>query len=72
MLKFIIEEYKNKCKYLLLGTGDNNKILSYYRKFGFSYSHRITNFFVDNYDHEMIEDGKQLVDMLYLKLKYRD
>jgi ribosomal protein S18 acetylase RimI-like enzyme len=72
MLKYIIEEYKNKCKKLLLGTGDNSKILSYYKKFGFAYSHTIKNFFVDNYDHEMFEDGKQLVDMIYLKLEYNE
>ncbi len=53
VLKYIIEEYKNKCKRL-----------SYYKKFGFVYSHTIKNFFVDNYDREMFEDGKQLVDMM--------
>jgi len=70
MLKYIIKEYKNKCKKLLIGTGDIGKILSYYEKFGFIYSHKIKNFFVDNYDHEMFDDGKQLVDMVYLKLEY--
>ena len=69
MLKYIIEKYRNKCKVLLLGTGDNVKILSFYRKFGFKYSHTIEDFFVDNYDHEMYEDGKQLKDMVYHKLK---
>ena len=72
MLKYIIEEYKNKCKKLLLGTGDNSKILSYYGKIGFAYSHTIKNFFVENYDHEMFEDGKQLVDMIYLKFEYEE
>ena len=71
MLKYIIEEYKNKCKKLLIGTGDIEKILSYYKKFGFIYSHKIKDFFVDNYDHEMFEDGKQLIDMVYLKLEYK-
>ena len=70
MLKYIIDVYKNKCKNLLIGTGDNNKILLYYEKFGFSYSHTIKNFFVDNYDHQIFEDGKQLVDMIYLKFEY--
>ena len=70
MLKFIIEEYKRKCKKLLLGTGDNDKILSYYKKFGFIYSHTVKNFFVDNYEHEMFEDGRKLVDMIYLKLDF--
>jgi len=70
MLKYIIEEYKGKCKKLLLGTGDIGKILLFYEKFGFIYSHRVKDFFVDNYDHEMFEDGKQLIDMIYLKLEY--
>ena len=70
ILKYIIEEYKNKCKKLLLGTGDNSKILSYYKKLGFIYSHTVKDFFVDNYDHEMVEDGKQLIDMIYLKLEF--
>lgn len=70
MLSFIIEEFKSKCNRLLLGTGDISSILSYYKKIGFVYSHTIKNFFVDNYDHEMIEDGKQLVDMIYLKFEY--
>ncbi len=70
MLNFILDEYRNKCKRLLLGTGDDEQILSYYAKFGFVYSHTVKNFFVDNYDHEMFEDGKQLVDMIYLKLEF--
>src|SRR5215469_89334 len=41
MLKYIIDEYKNKSKKLLLGTGDDVKILSYYKKFGFTYSHTV-------------------------------
>ena len=72
MLKFIIQEYQNKCKKLLLGTGDNSEVLSFYKKFGFSYSHTIKNLFVDHYAHEMFEDGKQLVDMIYLKLEYKE
>jgi len=72
MLKYIIGKHKNKCKKLLLGTGGNDKILSYYKKFGFIYSHTVENFFVDNYNHEMFEDGKQLIDMIYLKLEYEE
>jgi len=72
MLKYIIEEYKNQCKILLVGTGDNNKILSFYKKCGFIYSHKIKDFFVNNYDHKIFEDGKQLIDMIYLKLEYKE
>lgn len=70
MIRFIVENYRKKCKTLLVGTGDNEKILSFYRKCGFRYSHKIKNFFTDNYDHEIFEDGKQLVDMIYLKMEF--
>ena len=34
------------------------------------YLDRVENFFVDNYDHLMFEDGIQLVDMVYLKREF--
>ncbi|PXV68067.1 acetyltransferase (GNAT) family protein [Dysgonomonas alginatilytica] len=68
MIKHIIEYYKDKCDTLLLGTGEDDKILSFYKKFGFVYSHTVKDFFIDNYDHEMFENGKQLKDMIYLKI----
>ena len=48
-------------------TGDVPSTLSFYEHCGFTISHRLKNFFTDNYDHPMYEDGKQLVDMVYLK-----
>ena len=36
---------------------------------GFEKSYRVKNFFTDNYDHPMFEDGIQLIDMIYLKKK---
>ena len=30
-------------------------------------SHRVPDFFIDNYDHPIFEGGKQLKDMIYLK-----
>ena len=67
MMKYIIRHYKNQCKSLIVGTGECEKILSFYKKLGFSYSHTVKDFFIDNYDHIMIEDGVQLKDMVYLK-----
>jgi uncharacterized protein (UPF0333 family) len=66
----IIKNYKNKCNKLLVGTGDNEKTLSFYINCGFSYSHTIKNFFVNNYDHKIYENGKQLIDMIYLKIEF--
>ncbi len=69
MIKFIIENYKNKGALLLVGTGEDERILTFYKKFGFEYSHTVKNFFIDNYDHAMFENGKQLKDMIYLKME---
>ena len=39
----------------------------YIRQCGFVRSHIMPNFFTDNYDHPIYEDGVQLVDMVYLQ-----
>ena len=68
MMKFIIKKYKEKCNTLLIGTGESEKTISFYKSFGFTYSHTVKDFFINNYDHEMYEEGKQLKDMIYLKM----
>jgi Predicted P-loop ATPase fused to an acetyltransferase len=67
LIKFISELYKDNYKTMLVGTGEVPSILSFYESCGFKQSHRIKNFFTDNYDHVMVEEGVQLVDMVYLK-----
>lgn len=42
--------------------------IAFYKNCGFVYSHRIPNFFTDNYEHPIFEAGKQLKDMIYLKI----
>jgi GNAT superfamily N-acetyltransferase len=70
MIKCIIEKYKNKCKFLFVGTGESERIISFYENCGFVYSHTVKDFFVNNYDHEIFEEGKQLRDMIYLKIEF--
>jgi ribosomal protein S18 acetylase RimI-like enzyme len=67
LIKHISELYKNDYKTMLVGTGDTPAILSFYKSCGFTPSHRIKNFFTDNYEHPMFEGDIQLVDMIYLK-----
>ncbi|MCM1067605.1 MAG: GNAT family N-acetyltransferase [Muribaculaceae bacterium] len=50
----------------LLGTGETPSTLRFYHSCGYRLSHRIPNFFIDNYDHPIIEEGIRLCDMLYL------
>lgn len=68
--KILVEylfSYYTDCKTMLVGTGDCQSTLNFYHKCGFTHSHRIKNFFTDNYDHPMFENEEQLVDMVYLK-----
>jgi GNAT superfamily N-acetyltransferase len=69
LIKYISDFYKNDYKIMQVGTGDALSILSFYENCGFEISHRLKNFFTDNYDHPMFEDGIQLIDMVYLKKK---
>ena len=67
LVDFVCNKYKTEFKYLILGTGENDKTLSFYKKRGFKETHRLKNFFTDNYKHPIFENGKQLIDMIYLK-----
>jgi GNAT superfamily N-acetyltransferase len=67
LIKYISSFYKSQYRTMLVGTGEVPSILSFYKRCGFELFHRIKNFFTDNYDHIMIEEGVQLIDMIYLK-----
>lgn len=67
LIKYIRDFYKGKYKEMLVGTGEVPSILAFYQGCGFELSHRLPNFFTDNYDHPIVEEGVQLVDMIYLK-----
>ena len=67
LIEYIIGYYQNDARELYVGTGDSPVTLNFYIKCGFVLSHVVKNFFIDNYDHPIYEDGKQLVDMIYLK-----
>jgi len=66
LINFIFDFYKNDYKTMLVGTGETPGILSFYEGCGFEKSHRVKNFFTDNYDHPMFDGDIQLVDMIYL------
>ncbi|MDE6822642.1 GNAT family N-acetyltransferase [Bacteroides acidifaciens] len=67
LIEFLFEYYQDKCTEMLVGTGDVPSAISFYEYCGFTISHRIKNFFTDNYDHPIYEEGKLLTDMVYLK-----
>ncbi|MGO5073549.1 GNAT family N-acetyltransferase [Clostridium sporogenes] len=67
LIKYIFEYYKDNCKTMFVGTGDSPLTIPFYKHCGFKISHRVENFFADNYDHPIYENGIQLIDMVYLK-----
>lgn len=69
LIEWIKKEYKENHSILQVGTGDSPTTIPFYEKCGFKKSHTIKNFFVDNYDHPIIEGGIQLTDMVYLQQK---
>ncbi len=65
MIRYIETLYPDKV--IQTGTGETPSTLRFYISNGFEYSHRIHNFFTDNYNHPIIEEGVLLQDMVYLR-----
>ncbi len=63
----ICEQYKDRYEVIQVGTGDSPLTIPFYEKCGFKRHHLIKNFFLDNYDHPIFEEGVQLIDMVYLR-----
>ncbi len=72
LIEFTFEHYKNQCKTMFVGTGESPKIITFYESLGFRRSHVVKNFFTENYDHPIFEDGIQLVDMIYLQKDFEN
>ena len=67
MIDFIAETYQRRYAVLQVGTGESPLTLPFYEACGFVVSHRVENFFVEHYNHPIIEQGVRLVDMVYLR-----
>ena len=72
MIEYLCRHYRGRFRVLTAGTGDSRKTMSFYRNCGFSWSHTVEDFFVKNYDHPIIEEGKALKDMIYFKRNIQD
>ena len=69
MVEQIIHCCRGRGTRLLAGTGDSPLTIPFYESCGFRESHRVKNFFTDNYDHPIFEAGRQLRDMVYLSME---
>jgi len=74
LIEYIAEYYavKNKSRKrafekIILGTGDVPWILAFYNRCGFKETHRIPDYFTNNYDFPIIDSGILLKDKIYLE-----
>lgn len=67
MIEHALHHLRGRGQTLLVGTGDVPSTRGFYEACGFSYSHRVKDFFTKNYDHPIVEDGVLLTDMIYLR-----
>ena len=72
MIECLERVYKGKYSVVQAGTGDSPSTVPFYEKCGFVRSHTVPNFFIENYDHPIFEDGVQLVDMVYFRKVIED
>ncbi len=70
MMEFVCGRYGSRCRKILVGTGESPLTIPFYRSCGFQESHRVKDFFIDNYDHPMFENGVRLKDMIYLERNF--
>lgn len=68
LINFVKDFFQNDFEKITVGTGDSPLTIPFYEKCGFKRCGIKKNFFVDNYDHPIIEAGIQLVDMIYLEI----
>lgn len=67
LIEFLSENYAGKYSVLQVGTGESPLTVPFYEKCGFTYHHKIKNFFTDHYDYPIYECGVRLDDMVYLQ-----
>lgn len=67
LIEFIEKTYNGKFFILQVGTGDSGLTTPFYQTCGFKEIYRIKNFFVDNYDHKIFENGRMLTDMIIMQ-----
>ena len=64
MLRHLFKVLAARCDSVYVGTSAGN--VAFYERFGFARDGVIRNFFVDNYDAPIVEDGEVLKDMIML------
>ena len=71
IVDFVCERYADRYDALTVGTGESPRTMGFYHSCGFRECGRIPDFFTRHYDHEIVEDGVKLRDMVLLKKKLK-
>lgn len=67
ILAFLWETCGGEGRSLIAGTGEAPRTMAFYKGCGFVFSHRVENFFTEQYDHPIVEEGVTLRDMVYFR-----
>ena len=65
MIRYVEQNVCRVGDVLMVGTGDSPLTVPFYEKCGFIRHHVVKDFFTENYDHEIWEEGVLLRDMVY-------
>ena len=65
LIQYVENLYKNKTTYLIGTANSSITNMLIYTKLGYTYSHKIENFFIDYYPQEIYENNMQAIDLLY-------
>ena len=68
LVKYVCDYYKGKGSIMTVGTGDSPLTVPFYEKCGFTFSHRLENYILENYG-PIYDAGVLLKDKVYLKLE---
>ena len=71
LIEYVENRYRASYDWLQVGTGDSPLTIPFYEHCGFVRHHVRKNFFVENYDHPIVECGHRLIDMIVLRKKLR-
>ena len=66
LVRQLMRRYSETCRSMLVGTSEDGR--GFYRKLGFQDAFVRERFFIDNYEEEIIENGRQCVDMYCLRI----
>lgn len=67
LITFLEQTYRDSFRILRVGTGDSPLTIPFYERCGFRESFRRKHFFIEHYDHPIVEGGVLLDDMVYLE-----